>query len=275
MAAGAGRETRLRPGVSAPSQKDAAPPGRPQRRTEGARAPDAAPPAPEGAGGGAFSTSGLARGPADAGTSARRGPQQTSGLQDPKAASPRRSNPPSPWEAAAAAAGIRRSWPREPGKLAALKFHSRRLAGGRADKEEREPGSGPRRSVHATRAPGGWGRAVRGARSEGVARWRAGSQDPQAPLGRDCDANPTASSHAGDRNPAPGTADTLAGLHPAPTRTRPTEGSLRSWGLGRACAGAAACSGVLLLSNKQSGRACRGDSETRTQNVSVGFSKPN
>lgn len=203
MITGAGWETRLRPGVSAPSQKDAALPGRPQRRTEGARAPDAAPPAPEGAGGGAFSTSGLARGPADAGTSARRGPQQTSGLQDPKAASPRRSNPPSPWEAAAAAAGIRRSWPREPGKLAALKFHSRRLAGGRADKEEREPGSGPRRSVHATRAPGGWGRAVRGARSEGVARWRAGSQDPQAPLGRDCDANPTASSHAGDQNPTP------------------------------------------------------------------------
>lgn len=116
---------------------------------------------------------------------------------------------------------------------------------------------------------------MRGARSEGVARSRAGSQDPQAPLGRDCDANPTASSHAGDRNPAPGTADTLAGLHPAPTRTRPTEGSLRSWGLGRACAGTALCSGVRLLSNKQAGRACRGDSETRTQNVSVGFLKPN
>lgn len=49
----------------------------------------------------------LARGPADAGTSARQDPQQTSGLQDPEATRLRRSEPPSPWESAAAAAGDR------------------------------------------------------------------------------------------------------------------------------------------------------------------------
>lgn len=109
--------------------------------------------------------------------------------------------------------------------------------------------------------------------------WRARVRGPRTPRRRwDGTATLTQPLHLtpGTEIPPPrGTADTLAGLHPAPTRTRPTEGSLRSWGLGRACAGAAACSGVRLLSNKQSGRACRGDSETRTQNVSVGFSKPN
>lgn len=109
--------------------------------------------------------------------------------------------------------------------------------------------------------------------------WRARVRGPRTPRRRwDGTATLTQPLHLtpGTKIPPPrGTADSLAGLHPAPTRTRPTEGSLHSWGLGRACAGAAACSGVLLLSNKQSGRACRGDSETRTQNVSVGFSKPN
>lgn len=109
--------------------------------------------------------------------------------------------------------------------------------------------------------------------------WRARVRGPRTPRRRwDGTATLTQPLHLtpGTEIPPPrGTADTLAGLHPAPTRTRPTEGSLRSWGLGRACAGAALCSGVRLLSNKQSGRACRGDSETRTQNVSVGFLKPN
>lgn len=181
MAAGAGRETRLRPGVSAASQKDAAPHGRPQRRTEGARAPDAAPPAPEGAGGGAFSTSGLARGPADAGTSARRGPQQTSGLQDPKAASPRRSNPPSPWEAAAAAAGIRRSWPREPGKLAALKFHSRRLAGGAPTRRKENQAQG-RGALSMRRGRPEAGGEQCGAHA--LRAWRARVRGPRTPRRR-------------------------------------------------------------------------------------------
>lgn len=233
-------------------------------------------PRTEGADGGAFSTSGLARGPADAGTSARRGPQQTSGLQDPKAASPRRSNPPSPWEAAAAAAGIRRSWPREPGKLAALKFHSRRLAGGAPTRRKENQAQG-RGALSMRRGRPEAGGEQCGAHA--LRAWRARVRGPRTPRRRwDGTATLTQPLHLtpGTEIPPPrGTADTLAGLHPAPTRTRPTEGSLRSWGLGRACAGTALCSGVRLLSNKQSGRACRGDSETRTQNVSVGFLKPN
>lgn len=96
-------------------------------------------------------------------------------------ASPRRSNPPSPWEAAVAAAGIRRSWPREPGKLAALKFHSRRLAGGAPTRRKENQAQG-RGAVSMRRGRPEAGGEQCGAHA--LRAWRARVWGPRTPRRR-------------------------------------------------------------------------------------------